>query len=124
MVPAETRARGRGLLRSLQRRPLPSRHHHPALAAGQGAAAMHAGSTEAEGRQSDEAAGSVGWAKRASRERAADGAPTIYVEAVMVGTARRARLCPPYGLIHPVASADARSGWPFCRASAAIAPWS
>jgi hypothetical protein len=39
----------------------------------------------------------VGWAKPRARERASGGVPTVQTTAMaMVGTARRARLCPPY----------------------------
>ena len=44
-------------LRSFQRRAVSPRHLHPALAAGQGAAAMHVRSAQAESRRPDEAVG-------------------------------------------------------------------
>ena len=56
MAAAQAQARGRGLLRPFHRRPLPPRHAAAALAAGQGAEAMHARSGRAEEGGSDEAA--------------------------------------------------------------------
>ena len=53
---AQAEAGGRGLLRPFHRRALPPRHAADALAAGQGAAAMHDGSGEAEESEPDEAA--------------------------------------------------------------------
>ena len=57
MVSTEAETRGRGSLRSFQRRAVSPRHLDPALAAGQGAEAVHVRSAETEGDQSDEAAG-------------------------------------------------------------------
>ncbi len=56
MAAAQAEARGRGLLRPFHRRPFPPRHAAAALAARQGAEAMHDGSGAAEEGGPDEAA--------------------------------------------------------------------
>ena len=71
MAAAQTQARGRSRLRSFQRRALPPRDDAVAMASGQGAAAMHVRSGEAEARKPHEIAhaGSVPFAESTAPAR-------------------------------------------------------
>ena len=132
VVPAEAEAGRRGQLRSFQRRPVSPRHLDPALAAGQGAEAVHFRSAETEGGQSDEAAGlnrqiMVTWSHHGlNSARSPDGAkrnPGDLPASKPVPDC--ASLHPGYGTalyrVQPVASTEANSAKPLRRASAAIA---